>query len=101
MCKICHYPSREPHLTVCCGHTFCNSCIKNVKNSTFLSDACPMCRAEQFATVPNKQNERAVLSLHVHCVNTERGCDWIGEVNNITSHLKTVVGANLKMFTVQ
>ena len=96
VCKICHYPSREPHLTVCCGHTFCNSCIKNVKKSTFLSDACPMCRAEQFTTVPNKQNERAVLSLHVLCVNTERGCDWIGEVNNITSHLKNSSGCKFE-----
>ena len=96
VCKICHYPSREPHLTVCCGHTFCNSCIKNVKNSTFLSDACPMCRAEEFTTVPNKQNERAILSLHVLCVNRERGCDWIGEVNNLTGHLKNSSGCKFE-----
>ena len=96
VCKICHYPSREPHLTVCCGHTFCKSCIKNVKKSTVLSDACPMCRSNQFTTVPNKQNERAVLSLHVLCTNTKRGCDWIGEVNNITSHLRISSGCKFE-----
>ena len=92
VCKICHYPSREPHLSVCCGHTFCKSCLKNAKKSTVLSDVCPMCRSNQFTTVPNKQNERAVLSLKVLCTNTKRGCDWIGEVNDITSHLRNSSG---------
>ena len=88
VCKICHCPSREPHLTVCCGHIFCNSCVKNVKKSTFINDACPMCRSDQFTTVPNKRDERDVLSLRVHCTNAKRGCDWIGEVNDISNHLK-------------
>ena len=88
ICKICHYPSREPHLTLCCGHTFCHCCLKNVKKSAVLSDACPMCRSSQFTTVPNKQNERAVLGLTVLCTNTKRGCDWIGEVNSINNHLR-------------
>ena len=96
VCKICHYPSRMPHLSVCCGHTFCNSCVRNVKKSTFISDACPMCRTEQFTTVPNKQNERVILNLHVLCVNTERGCDWIGEVNNIASHLRNSSGCKFE-----
>ena len=55
------------HLSVCFGHTFCNSCLKNVKKLTVLSDACPMCRSNQFTTVPNKQNERTVLNLKVLC----------------------------------
>ena len=96
VCKICHYPSREPHLTVCCGHTFCKLCLKNAKKSTVLSDTCPMCRTEQFTTVPNKQNERAILSLKVCCTNTKRGCDWIGEVNDITSHLRNSSGCKFE-----
>ena len=95
VCKICHHPSREPHLSVCCGHTFCNSCVKNVKKSNFISNACPMCR-NQFTTVSNKQNERAILSLHVLCTNTKRGCDWIGEVNDIASHLKNSSGCKFE-----
>ena len=46
-----------------------------------------MCRKKDFATVPNKQNERAVKYLHVFCTNKGRGCDWQGEVKNITGHL--------------
>ena len=29
VCKICHLPSREPYLSVCCGHLFCKSCLDN------------------------------------------------------------------------
>ena len=101
VCKICHLPSREPHLSVCCGHTFCNSCLKNAKKSTVLSDACPMCRTEQFTTVPNKQNERAVLSLHVLCTNIKRGCNWIGEVGNITNHLRNSSGCKFEVVCCQ
>ena len=51
VCKICHYPSREPHLTVCCGHTFCKSCLENAQRSTVISNVCPMCRLEQFESL--------------------------------------------------
>ena len=27
ICKICQIPSREPQISVCCGHTFCKSCL--------------------------------------------------------------------------
>ena len=27
ICKICLAASRDPHLSVCCGHIFCKSCI--------------------------------------------------------------------------
>ena len=96
VCKICHFPSREPHLSVCCGHTFCHSCLTRAKKSTALTDACPMCRSEQFSTVPNKQNERAVLGLHELCTNNKRGCDWIGEVGYITNHLTGNAGCKFE-----
>ena len=60
-----------------------------------------MCRTEQFTTVPNKQNERAVLSLHVLCTNTKRGCDWTGEVANITSHLTKSNGCKFEVVCCQ
>ena len=96
VCKICHYPSREPHLTVCCGHTFCKSCLENARSSTAISNACPVCRREEFTTVPNKQNERDILSLHVSCTNSEKGCNWIGELNDVTDHLKNNSGCKFE-----
>ena len=86
VCKICHCPSKVPHLSVCCGHTFCKSCLVSAKNST-VANVCPMCRNKTFETFPNKQNERLIKSLAVFCTNKGKGCEWQGEVNDITSHL--------------
>ena len=73
-CVICHLPSREPHLSVCCGHVFCKSCIDQV------IAPCPMCRDENFVTFPNKQLDRKIKSLDVLCTNVERGCEWQGKL---------------------
>ena len=96
VCKICHCPSREPRLTVCCGHTFCSSCLEGAKRATMISDACPVCRNEEFVTVPNKQVDRAVRSLHVFCTNKDKGCEWQGEVNNIVIHLRNSDGCQFE-----
>ena len=89
LCKICQSPSRNPHLSSCCGHTFCKSCIDNLKETRTISHACPVCRDSEFSVVLNKQIDRAVRSLHVYCTNEKEGCKWQGEVNNIDTHLKS------------
>ena len=93
-CKICYLPSREPHLSDCCGHTFCKSCLTGYEVSVshpltnFAScGGCPMCRSEDFKCVRNKQTERMVKSLRVYCTNKSEGCKWQGEVSSIDSHL--------------
>jgi len=87
LCKICCLPSRDPYLSQCCGHTFCKSCIDGTKKTSTVSNACPMCRDKEFPTVPNKQIDRTIKSLYVFCNNKSKGCDWQGEVNDITKHL--------------
>ena len=89
VCKICQSPSRNPHLSSCCGHTFCKSCTDTLKESTVISYACPVCRDSEFSIVQNKQIDRAVRSLHVYCTNEKEGCKWQGEVNDIATHLKS------------
>ena len=84
VCTICHLPSKEPHLSGCCGHTFCKSCAEASKK---VNKACPMCRGETFIMYPNKQAERLIQNLKIFCTNKEQGCDWQGELNNITDHL--------------
>ena len=74
ICTVCFLPSKEPHLSACCGHTFCKSCLEGSKK---FSNICPMCRSEIFA----------IRSLHVFCTNKKQGCEWQGEVNDITNHL--------------
>ena len=92
ICQICRCPSREPHLSACCGHVFCKSCLEAAKRVTFVTNSCPMCRSEQFVTIPNKQADRIIRSLLVYCSNKKKGCEWQGEVNAITSHLSNSDG---------
>ena len=91
VCKICHHPSREPHLSVCCGHTFCKTCLEDAKQAVTVDEevknSCPLCREKNFSAFQNKRDERAVKSLHVFCTNKDKGCDWQGELNNIVGHL--------------
>ena len=71
ICKICYCPSRTPHLSVCCGHVFCESCLEGAEEVT---KVCPMCRSEEFSHFPNKQADRIVRGLHVYCTNRGKGC---------------------------
>ena len=87
ICKICHLPSRDPYLSVCCGHVFCKSCLDNVKKASAITNACPVCRDEEFVTFSNKQLDREIRSLHIYCTNKEKSCEWEGELNDINNHL--------------
>ena len=87
-CKICHLPSRDPYLSVCCGHVYCKTCLDSTKKLTATTSACPMCRDEEFTVYPNKQLDRIVRNLKIFCSNKSKGCKWQGEVNNITEHLR-------------
>ncbi|XP_065901501.1 TNF receptor-associated factor 4-like [Dysidea avara] len=84
LCKVCHLPSRDPHLSVCCGHIFCKSCVDGVKSS-YHTD-CPMCRNEEFSSFLNKQADREVKGLTLYCSNKEEGCTWKGKVRGILAH---------------
>jgi len=86
ICNICHFPSREPYLSDCCGSTFCNSCVVDAKRTSAI---CPICHNKEFVTFYNMQANKTVKSLHVFCSNMEKGCEWQGEVNDIINHLKT------------
>ena len=93
-CKICLSASRDPYLSVCCGHVFCKSCVDNVKQNpdTDVVKACPVCRNKEFTTFVNKQVDRLVKSLQIFCTNKEKGCKWQGELNSIDNHLCSTNG---------
>ena len=48
VCNICHFPSKNPYLTTCCGHVFCKSCLDDYKKYVSLKKGCPVCRQEKF-----------------------------------------------------
>ena len=91
-CVICHLPSKDPHLSECCGHIFCATCLQQCKTTPNVERVCPMCKDSSFNTIPNKQIDREVRSLQIHCKNKAKGCTWQGEVNDISKHLKNSDG---------
>ena len=95
ICKICHLPSREPYLSVCCGYIFCKCCMNNVKASA-IANVCPVCRDEEFVTVPNKQIDREIKELHIYCSNNKKDCKWQGELSDINSHLESSDGCQFE-----
>jgi len=96
-CAICQFPSRNPHLTVCCGHIFCKSCLDQVKNQRSRSNnGCSMCRDKKFVTFPNKQIDREIKNLDVYCGNKKKGCRWSGKLNSIRDHLSCSGGCKFE-----
>lgn len=96
ICNICYLPSRDPYLTVCCGHVFCNSCLNN---GVIVIKVCPMCRNKEFTTFPNKQADREVKNLRVLCPNMKKGCDWVGELRAVSDHLGSSEGCKYECVT--
>ena len=95
-CKICLLVTRDPYLSVCCGHVFCKSCIDNTRRNTAIVGACPVCRSQEFTTVVNKQVDRLVKSLCIFCTNKNKGCKWQGELIDIDNHLSNSDGCQFE-----
>ena len=87
ICKICHNPCRDAHLTSCCGAHYCRSCLQLVRRGRSVNRSCPMCRTDGFNTFPNKEANREIKALHVYCLNSRNGCTWSGEVNVVKRHV--------------
>ena len=94
VCVICCLPSRDPYMTECCGHVYCKSCLDNAKAKQYAS--CSMCKDEHFTTFCNKQINREVRGLHIYCTNKEKGCEWEGEIRDISAHIGSDDGCQFK-----
>ena len=83
-CPVCLNILTDPHLVSCCGHHFCGSCIERVRAS---NGSCPMCREKKYQVIPDKIYARIINGLEVYCSNKEKGCQWKGELKNMSTHL--------------
>ena len=97
-CQICTKVLRDPHLAVCCGQHFCESCL----NKWFTrqdKESCPHCRAEgeAFHHVIDKSVRRAVNELKIRCSNHGEGCQWAGELGELNKHLESDDGCGFVM----
>jgi len=79
VCKTCQLASRDPHLSMCCGHIFCKSCVDGVKKSNYTTCPILVCRNKAFSTVLNKQIDRKVKDFTILCSSKRAGCLWEGK----------------------
>ena len=89
ICQVCTKVLREPHLAVCCGQHFCESCL----NEWFdRQQSCPHCRAEGFHHVINKGLRSEINELKIKCSHHREGCEWRGELGALKTHLESQNG---------
>ena len=83
-CPVCLHILTDPHQVTCCGHNFCGSCIERVKAS---NGSCPMYKEEEYQSFIDKKCSRIINGLEVYCSNRKNGCQWKGELKNMSTHL--------------
>lgn len=82
-CPVCFNILFEPKLAACCGHSFCAVCIDPIESD---GKPCPLC-SQQINLVDDKCLEQTLNGLIVYCPHKEKGCEWTGELREVTTHL--------------
>lgn len=83
-CPLCHLVLRKPHITSCCSNHFCYSCISGALAD---GESCPRCRNENFTTLLDRELANKINSLRVYCICKAEGCEWMGSLDDLESHL--------------
>lgn len=83
-CSVCLQILCEPHQATCCGSNFCETCISRIKNN---GAPCPLCKESVFNIFPDKRLKRSLMSYKVKCKHQPEGCEWIGELGQLSKHL--------------
>ena len=81
-CPVCLELVKDPFLTECCGHHFCNRCI-----NTIPQNACPLCRSYPCKGIIDKRFQREVNEAQVYCLLRPQGCEWTGRFGHLNTHL--------------
>ena len=101
ICQICTKVLREPHLAVCCGQHFCESCLNEWFDRQPGRESCPPrhCRAEgdAFNHVIDKGLRSEINELKIKCTHHEEGCEWRGELGALTTHLESQNGCGYEL----
>ena len=103
-CQICLLVVRTPHQMICCGRVYCKVCLDEHKKH---SNTCPNCRkrGQNFSDTRGEWTsgsshimkwilnflhvvDQEVKQLLVKCSNSEKGCNWSGQLQSLNYHLK-------------
>ena len=84
-CPICLCVFDNPQLVDCiCGSHFCQSCINPIKAE---KKPCPLCKGSFATSILDRHLQRTINSLQVYCSLKEAGCEWVGELKDLSQHL--------------
>lgn len=78
-CLICLNIVHNPYETTCCGHLFCERCIKKLSDK----DPCPVCRNKKLVFRKNNFAYKLLNELDTEC---PYGCNQKIIYNHIKSH---------------
>lgn len=79
----------DPHLTACCGNHLSQRAVSRLKRE---GKPCPICKEPDLATMLDKFHRRKVRTVQVRCPHTPGGCEWVGEVGELSQHIQTCLG---------
>ena len=86
-CSVCLSVLQDPQVVNCsCGSHFCQSCIEPIKKER---KPCPLCKGKFTSSILDRQLQRTINSLQVYCSFKEAGCEWVGELKDLSGHLNT------------
>ena len=85
-CPICKLILSEPFQVLCCGKSFCKSCIQPIKAE---NKPCPYCNQDDFQLFPDKGLQLTLNGFQVFCSNQRSGCHWQGELGQLKDHLNS------------
>ena len=84
-CALCQNLLREPQLNDCCGEHLCRACVDK-------DQPCPLCNSLTFQVIPDKKLARRMERAKIKCSMHDQGCDWVGKLENLESHLDPTSG---------
>ena len=64
-------------------YTLFQVCIEHIQAN---EQSCPCCRSENYINVLNKNERGKILELKVCCLNSVKGCQWVGELGDQERH---------------
>eukprot|EP00117_Sycon_ciliatum_P021420 scpid22364/ scgid18779/ TNF receptor-associated factor 3; CD40 receptor-associated factor 1; TRAFAMN len=83
-CPVCLLVIRDAVQTPC-GHLYCETCLRPILRGQ--RPRCPLDQIELVFSFADQHCRREVLQLRVLCDNQKEGCDWVGVLAELTSHL--------------
>ena len=89
MCANCLLIVRQPYLVDCCSDHFCKACLDEILNEERKESKptpCPLCNQE-LTSMPDRDLERELNQKKVCCTHKKIGCEWVGELRELDSHL--------------